>query len=365
MVKESASMEITRIAREYIKQGHTVYTLSVGDTHFNLPVTIQQKLTEAMASGKTHYMDSLGLPELREKISFHEFNNAYTSSEIIIVPGVKQGLYYFFKAFERKKIALIEPAWLGYHSICELCDKEIIRINAHQHDWMEQLQQTDFDCLLLCTPNNPDGRIYTMEEMQKIYSIVSSKKAFLLIDEIYALYSFDSDVKKIVSPLYTKKDVITFSGFSKAYAATGLRIGYLATHDAALLKSINIINQNTATCTNSLAQYAFQSYTEAVKEVEKYAAYYKDNRDLICKLFPDLETYKPNGGFYFFIDLKKFGITDGDSFCKELLEQKKVAVVPGSSYGEGFDSWIRLSYSIDRKELEKGLLILKEYLQTH
>jgi aspartate/methionine/tyrosine aminotransferase len=363
MAKESASMEVTRIAREYIKQGHTVYTLSVGDTHFNLPDSIQKKLTTALANGKTHYLDSLGLPELRKTISEHEFLQAYQPDEIIIVPGVKQGLYYFLKATTAKKIALIEPAWLGYHSICELCDKEIIRINAHHQDWMKELEKVDFDCLLLCTPNNPDGKIYTAEEMEKIYAIVSSKKALLLIDEIYALYSFDRDVKKIVSPYYRQKNVITFSGFSKAYAATGLRIGYVATHDAALLKSINIIHQNTATCANSLAQFAFHDYTQALKEVDKYAVYYKNNRDLICKLFPDLQPFKPAGGFYFFIDLKKFGIENSDEFCKELLEQKKIALVPGSAYGEGFDTWVRLSYSIDEKDLEQGVLILKDYLQ--
>ncbi len=364
MAKESASMEVTRIAREYIKQGHTVYTLSVGDTHFNLPDSIQKKLTGALASGKNHYLDSLGLPELRSAISSHEFNGAYQPEEIIIVPGVKQGLYYFFKSIKEKKVALIEPAWLGYHSICELCDKEIIRINTHHIDWMEQLEKSDFECLLVCTPNNPDGKIFTAEELKKIHAIVSSKNARLLIDEIYALYSFDVDAKKAIAPFYKEKNVITFSGFSKGYAATGLRIGYVATHDAALLKSINIINQNTATCTNSLAQYAFLEYPQASREVEKYATYYKDNRDLICKLFPELRPFAPGGGFYFFIDLKKFGITDSDQFCKELLEQKKVALVPGSAYGEGFDSWARLSYSIDRADLEQGILVLKNYLQT-
>jgi aspartate/methionine/tyrosine aminotransferase len=365
MAKESASMEITRIAREYHKQGHKVYTLSVGDTHFNLPDTIQKKLGKALVTGKTHYLDASGLPELRNNIATHEFDYAYNSNEIIIVPGVKQGLYYFFKTFKGEKIAIPEPAWLGYHSICELCDKEIIHINAQNKDWIDQLQYIDFDCLLLCTPNNPDGKIYSQEELRKIFTIVSSKNAVLLIDEIYSLYSFDNNVKEILSPYYHEKNVITFSGFSKSYAATGLRIGYIATHDLALLKSINIIHQNTATCANSLAQYAFLEYTDAQFEVEKHASYYKDNRDLICKLFPELEAYKPNGGFYYFINLQKFGITNSDLFCKELLEQKKVALVPGSAYGQGFDSWVRLSYSIDRTELEEGIIILKDYLQTH
>src|SRR6185295_2273505 len=102
MAKESASMEVTRIAREYKKQGHTVYTLSVGDTHFNLPSSVQKKLTAALETGKTHYLDSLGLPELRKTISQHEFNGAYLPDEIIVVPGVKQGLYYFLKATAAK-----------------------------------------------------------------------------------------------------------------------------------------------------------------------------------------------------------------------------------------------------------------------
>lgn len=364
MAKESVSMEMTRIAREYIAQGHRVYTLSVGDTHFSLPGTVQVKLNNALKSGHTHYLDSMGLNDLRSLIAEHEFKGAYTAKEILIVPGVKQGLYYFLSAFGGRKIAILEPAWLGYHSICEMNGKEIIRINTKRKNWLRQLAEADFDCLLLCTPNNPDGRIYSETEIAEIRQLALTKNAVLAVDEIYALYSFDSTIKKELQPLYKEHNVITFSGFSKGYAATGLRLGYVATHDTELLKSMNIINQNTATCANSLAQYAFLKYNEALPEVEKYISYYKENRDIVCKLFPEISTFKPDGGFYYFIDLAPFGVKNGEVFCKDLLEQKKVALVPGSAYGNGFDSWIRLSYSIDRQELTDGINILKEYVKN-
>jgi len=364
MVKESVSMEVTRQANEYIRQGHKVYILSIGDTHFNLPASIQKKVSSALQEGKTHYTEAVGVPGLRENISAAEFDHAYGPAEILVVPGVKQGLYYFFRAFKGKRIAILEPAWLGYHAICNLCGKEIIRINTKNPDWPEQLERAEFDCILVCTPNNPDGKIYTQEEMGKIMDIATAQNALVALDQIYALYSYDKDVKSILAPLYGKQNVVTFSGFSKAYAATGLRLGYVAVHDAALLKEMNIVNQNTATCAGSLAQYAFIGYQDAAEEVNEFAAYYRENRDLVSRIFPELEEFRPDGGFYYFINLGKFGIRDSGEFCKRILEEEKVALVPGSAYGEGFDSWIRLSYSIDRTELSEGVTILKNYINS-
>jgi aspartate/methionine/tyrosine aminotransferase len=201
--------------------------------------------------------------------------------------------------------------------------------------------------------------------MEWIYSIINEKEAMLLIDEIYSLYSYETDIKEILQPYYAKKNVVVFTGFSKGYAATGLRLGCVACHDQALIKRMNIIHQNSATCANTLAQYAFVDYGDVLSEAKYFSEYYLGNRDMVCEIIPEFNQFKPSGGFYYFINLEKFGITDGDVFAKELLEKTKVAVVPGSAYGEGFNSWIRISYSIDKLLLAEGLQILKKYISNH
>ena len=333
MLKESVSMEITRLAKNYAAQGVKVYPLSMGDTHFTLPFAIQNRLKQSIDMGRTHYLEAMGVKELRQSIANTEFKEAYKAEEIIIVPGVKQGLFYFMQAFKGSKICILEPAWLGYHSICQMCHKEIVRVNIKKQDWIQQIEKRDFDALLLCTPNNPDGKIYTTEELDTIANIVNKKKAVLIIDEIYSIYSYSTDIKNTLAPHYEKSNTVVLTGFSKGYAATGLRIGCVASHHPDFIKQMNIIHQNTATCTNSIAQYAFINYQDAMPEALKFAEYYSTNRELISNLLPALKAFEPDGGFYYFIDLKVFGIEDAEMFCKKILEDKKVAVVPGTAYG--------------------------------
>lgn len=364
-MKESASMEITRIAKSYSLQGYKVFTLSIGDTHFGLPDPIKLRLNKAIEENKTHYLDSMGLPALRKDISRFEFQEAYLQDEILIVPGVKQGLFYFLEAFEGKKIAILEPAWLGYHSICKMTGKEIIPINIKKEGWLEKLASISFDALLVCTPNNPDGTVFSESEIKQLASYCDKNQACLIIDEIYAEYSFDHSVKTMLKPYYSQENVVVMNGFSKAYAATGLRIGYVATHNPVWNKRMNAVHQNTATCANSLAQFAFLNYHESHSIVQKYASYYRENRDLVCEIIPELEEMKPQGGFYFFIDLNRFGISDAEEFSRRILTDIKIALVPGSAYGTGFDSYVRLSYSLDRDELREGIQLLKKYLQDY
>jgi len=365
MVKESASMEITRIAKAYSAKGEKVYTFSIGDTHFGLPTGIRNRLKQAIETDKTHYLDSQGIVQLRESISEFEYKGEFNASEILVVPGVKQGLFYFMQAFEGKRICILEPAWLGYHSICSMTGKEALPVNLKNENWLEHIKQLGFDALILCSPNNPDGKVFTKEELEIISQLCANNNAILVIDEIYAEYTFEESERQFLRPYYSQSNVVVMNGFSKAYAATGLRLGYVATHDSFLLKRMNAIHQNIATCAGSIIQYAFVDYRESIQEVRSYADYYKQNRDLVCSMIPEFIPFKPGGGFYFFVDLNHFSINNSEKFCKDILADKRIALVPGTAYGTGFSSWIRLSYSCDRQELEQGINLLNHYLKVY
>jgi aspartate/methionine/tyrosine aminotransferase len=156
--------------------------------------------------------------------------------------------------------------------------------------------------------------------------------------------------------------LIIGNGFSKSHAITGFRVGYLLCNDQALKNRMLTMQQNLATCVPASSQYALVDAHLADTEIAENAAYYKLNRNLVIDIFPEWEPYKPQGGFYYFIDLQLYGITDAQQFCEKLLYDTGIAVVPGAAYGKGFDSYSRLSFSFDNKLLEEALMKLKNYL---
>jgi aspartate/methionine/tyrosine aminotransferase len=144
---------------------------------------------------------------------------------------------------------------------------------------------------------------------------------------------------------------------------TGFRLGYLMAKDATLIKRMNTIHQNLATCAPAMSQYLALGFSNILSKVGEFRDYYKENRDMIVELFPELEIYKPDGGFYYFIDMKPFGIKDAGAFCKYLLEAH-VATVPGDAYGTGYESCLRLSFSVEREMLKEGILRFKNAINT-
>jgi aspartate/methionine/tyrosine aminotransferase len=143
---------------------------------------------------------------------------------------------------------------------------------------------------------------------------------------------------------------------------TGFRIGYMLVKDEGIRKSISALNQNTITCAPAISQYLSLGYVEAMPEVAKFSEYYLENRSLVLEVFPEWEAFAPDGGFYFFVNLAIYGIEDAGTFCTACLKKAHVALVPGSAYGTGFDSWMRLSFSLDRDQLRKALNALRQFI---
>jgi len=357
-------MEITRIANAMKAMGEKVFSLSIGDTHFAPPATVSARLNKATELGQTHYTEANGLAELRQTISDY-YEGVYAREDILVTPGVKQALYYFFVAAAFQKVCVVEPAWLGYEAIAVLAQKEYLPINSKEPDWLDRLERADFDALLLCAPNNPDGKIFSASEVKRIQAVVEVRGALLLIDEIYKVYNYTPEQEHHVKALYGKEYVTVFNGLSKSHAMTGLRVGFMATKDQHILKHCANLHQNIATCTNSSGQFAAIALQTAMPEVAQFVKYYQENCRLVTHVIPKFGKYKPDGGFYYFINLEEWGIRDAGLFCKRLLEKEKVALVPGDAYGKGFESWVRLSFSIDRSLLEEALHRLKNFLEHY
>jgi aspartate/methionine/tyrosine aminotransferase len=359
----SASMAITQIAEEMKRNGKVVYSLSIGDTHFSPPGKIKERLSNAINLGKTHYTEAKGNVELRNIVAKY-YDNQYKPEEVIICPGLKEALYILLVSMNINRVCVLEPAWLGYQSSCVLAGKEYVSINTYEHNWLDRLEEAQFDLLLLCTPNNPDGNVFDKETLDRIHEIIEKKKSYLVIDEIYRIYNYFQNNYNPMEVFYKYEKTIIANGLSKSHAMTGLRIGFLLAKDKKLMDKMIIVQQNLSTCANSVGQFGSIGFIDALPEVEKYKEYYKKNKDLVLQIIPQLKSFEPKGGFYYFFDLKIFNICDAQAFCIELLKNQGIALVPGGAYGKGFDSWVRLSFSIDTAILEEALIKLKNYLKV-
>ena len=362
-LRPAESVYLAEKARRLRLEGRKIVALVQGDPHFPPPESIKKGINEALEKGFTHYVDSRGLPELREKISRYRFNEKFSPEEILIVPGVKQGLFYLFWALEEvQKVVVLEPAWLGYRYLCLLTSKEYVPLKRKD---LEKLNDISFDLLIIAHPNNPDGYVYSEEELKWLLRLTASRKAFFMVDEIYSLLVYEEPFVSSCNFSGPRDHLIVLDGFSKSLAMAGLRLGFLATKRRDLLEKCWLLLQHTATCVNSLAQYAALLFPEASKKVEFYRDYYRSNRELVLKYFPEWEVFKPAAGLYFFADLKPWGIKSALDFVDFALSEEGVLLVPGGAYGRGFESWIRLSFCLERVELEEGLKRLRRALEKY
>lgn len=360
-LKTSASMELTRMAKELKALGREVYTLSIGDTHFAPPASVMNNLKN-MPLQSTHYVQDKGIDTLRTEISKKYLG--FSAESVMVVPGLKQGFYYALQAIGLKRVAVLEPAWLGYQATCVLAGCQYLSIDTYSSDWLNKLQTLDFDILMLCQPNNPDGKIFNQKEIDQIHYIVCNKNAWIILDLIYERYSYSTSIKSKLSSMFGYPKTIIGNGFSKSHAMTGFRLGYLLTNDKGIMNNLEKIQQNMATCANSFGQYLLAENINP-PEIADFVVYYKNNRNEVLNIFPEWQIYQPDGGFYYFVNLMEYQISNAEKFCNYALNEGGVAIVPGSAYGSGYESYIRVSFSLDTNSLILGLNKLREIIAEY
>ena len=355
-IQPSKSMAIFQKVKELKQQGRDIISFSVGDTHFQPSPSILSNI-HTPADSYSHYTISKGIPELRVEIA-ERYNT--DAEDIVITNGVKQGIFYALTSLEGSTVCILDPAWLGYKETATICGKESLSISLHG-DWLSQLEDTSFDSLILCSPNNPDGKVFTEQEVKQIIKICNTKGAYIIFDNIYKRFDYSGKYSKSEELILSYERSIITGGFSKSHAVTGFRIGYTICKDYRITDRINLLHQNIATCAPSISQYALLGLDNHDPAVEEYIKYYKENKILVSDIIPDLQKYSPDGGFYYFLDVSDFGFDDGQTFCREALDKKGIAMVPGDAYGD-YKTYVRLSFSVDRDLLTRGLTELKEFM---
>lgn len=386
-VKPSSTLAITAKAKEMKSQGIDVVGFGAGEPDFNTPDNVCNAAIDAIKTGFTKYTPASGTVELKKAIckKFKDFNHLdYKPSQIVISNGGKHGLSNVFDAILNPGDEVIIPApyWLSYPEMVKLSDGVPVFVfgNKEQNYKIsaEQVQNAITDktkALVLNSPNNPTGMIYSEEELRAIADVVVKNDIYVVADEMYENLIY-GDEKHISIASFNEeiyKRTITCSGLSKSYAMTGWRIGYTGSSEE-IAKLMSSIQSHATSNPNSIAQKAaLEALSGPQDTVEIMKTEFNKRREYMVKrvkAMPYVDCIEPKGAFYVFIDVKDAlqkeykgeKLETAAKLSSALLEDYSVAVVPCADFG--FPENIRLSYAISIEQIEKGLDRIETFLKS-
>lgn len=372
-IKASPTLKLGEVARKRKSEGKKVLSLALGEPDFKTPQFIIEATKKALDEGYTTYSNSQGLIELREAIAkdFKDRYNAnYNSDEVIIFPGAKAAIFGALASLLEPKdeVIIISPYYVSYPAIIKLAEHDAkiidIPINSDFSLPIDKIKEAINDktkLLILNYPNNPTGNLITMAEATKIKDLVLKNDIYLLSDEIYDQMTFDGNFISFSSFNELKSNLILINGYSKTYAMTGFRVGYILTNEI-LMEKISILNQNINTNTNTFVQRGLLSiYDNDDSHIQEYNKKLKERIDYLHEAInqiPFLSGKKPKGGFYYFINISKTKMNSIE-FSNYLIEKYGIVTTPGISFGENFDNYLRISVSTELEVLKEFIAIMK------
>ncbi|NEQ42199.1 MAG: pyridoxal phosphate-dependent aminotransferase [Leptolyngbya sp. SIOISBB] len=375
-VSPSMTLAISAKAKAMKSEGIDVCSFSAGEPDFDTPTHIKEAAKRALDEGKTRYGPAAGEPALREAIA-HKLRTDnhlnYQADNVIVTNGGKHSLYGLMMTAINPgdEVIIPTPYWVSYPEMVKLAEGKPILIHTTPENGYkvtpEQLraaitQKTKL--FVLNSPSNPTGTVYTPQEIRALAAVIVETGIYVVSDEIYEkiLYG-DAQHLSIgaVSPEVFDRTIIS-NGFAKAYAMTGWRVGYLA-GPKPLIKAMGVLQGQSTSNVCTFAQYgAIAALTSSQDCVEKMRLAFAERRTFICdrlNRIPGLSASRPDGAFYLYASIESLGLPSTD-FCKTLLEEKHVAVIPGIAFGK--EGTIRISYATDLATIEEGLNRLEAFV---
>lgn len=352
-------------------------SLGVGEPDFDTPWRIREEGIYTLEKGKTYYTSNSGLMDLRIEISRYldrRFGLNYDAEkEIIVTVGGSEGIDLAFRAMLNPgdEVIIPEPCYVSYVPCVTLADGVPVTINLKEENdfklTKEQLLSAitpKTKILVLAFPNNPTGAVMTREELEEIAEVVKEKDIFVVSDEIYAELSYGNARHCSIASIEGMKErTIVINGFSKAHAMTGWRLGY-ACGPEVILKQMLKIHQFAIMCAPTNSQYAaveaLRECDDAVEEMRN--EYDRRRRFMLSKLRGmGLKVFEPYGAFYIFPNIAEFGLTS-DEFATRFLTEEKVAVVPGTAFGDCGEGFLRMSYASSLSNLKTAMERLEQFI---
>lgn len=382
-IPASMTLEISAKAKQMKAEGISVVGFTAGEPDFFTPEFIRDSAKEALDKGVTKYTPSSGMPELKKAIceKFKKDNNIeYTPKNIIVSTGAKASLYHAIFAIvdEGDEVIIPCPCWLTYNEQVKLCGGKSVFLQTDKSTnykitakSLEDAITSKTKCLILNSPSNPAGVVYSKEELEAIADVVVKHDIYVISDEIYEKLVYDGAKHVSIASLgeEIKKRTIVINGVSKAYAMTGWRIGYLAC-DEEIASVINNVQSHTTSNANSVAQYAsIAALREGDAFISEMASIFADRKKFITEQLDKygIEYINPQGAFYVFVNIEKYlgkhyngvKILTSVEFAKQLLNVG-VAVIPGLPFEN--DNFVRLSYAITKEDIELGVERIAKFI---
>lgn len=386
LVQPSPTLTISNKANEMIAQGIDVVNFGVGEPDFNTPEYIKRAAIDAIEANFTRYTANAGIPELRRAICnklLRDNHLKYEPKQILVSPGAKAAILNVLIAVcdVQDQVLMPAPYWVSYPYQAILANAEPVIIPTSEENnykltalALEEAIKTHpcSKVLLLNSPNNPTGAVYTKKELEEIAEICLKYKILVISDEIYERLVYD-DTEHIsiasISP-EMQEQTIVINGVSKAYAMTGWRLGYAA-GPSSIISAAGRVQEHATSCVNSITQKACViALTEEDDSIENMRKEFEKRRNFLfaeLNKLPHINCFKPQGAFYimpnigWYLEHNKQYINDCDQFCEILLEKHYVALVSGTSFG--LDTNVRFSYANSMENLEKGVKRFGAFLE--
>ena len=388
-LEESQTLQVAALCQQLRSEGVDVIGLSLGEPDFPAPAHVKQAAIDAVNNDDSHYGPTPGYPSLRQAIA-NTLNNElkaypvrpYNANDIVVSVGAKQALCNAIEALigPDDEVIMPTPCWVSYVEMVKIAQGKSVLVKTTMENnfclTAEQLEAAitpNTKLLMLCSPNNPTGSVYTLENLKAIVEVLKKyPQIVVLADEIYQHILYTGKHETMAQFPEIEDRLIIINGVSKAYAMTGYRIGWLASHDKDFITAVKRLQGQTISCATTIAQRAAEAaYTGPQECVEEMRQAFERRRDLIVRLakdIPGMKVLEPQGAFYLFPDVSAFfgkkyngqTIENANDVVNFLLQEAHVACVSGSAFGE--DNCIRFSYATSEDKIIEAMRRMKEML---
>lgn len=354
-----------------------VVSLGVGEPDFDTPWHIREEGIYSLEKGRTFYTSNAGLAELKQEISAYlkrRFHLPYTENEVLVTVGGSEAIDIAFRSMldPGDEVIIPEPCFVSYLPCVRMAGGVPVRLALEEKDQFKLTKDKLLSAItdktkmvVLPFPNNPTGAIMTAQELQIIADIIKEKDLFVLSDEIYSELSYQGDHVSIASLPGMAERTVVINGFSKSYAMTGWRLGYAAGPET-IIRQMLKVHQYVIMCAPTTSQYAaIEALRAGDDDVAQMRESYDERRRFLVKALNDIgiPCFEPLGAFYVFPNISRFGMTS-EEFAMELLKKEKVAVVPGTAFGECGEGFLRISYAYSVENLKVAIGKIKNFIDT-
>ncbi len=383
-ISESMTLAISAKANQMKQDGADIVSFGAGEPDFNTPEYIRTAAIKRIEKGGNGYTAASGLPELKSAIckklkTDNELD--YQNNQIVVSSGAKHSLFNALQAIcnPGDEVIIPSPYWVSYYELVKMADAEPILIEGPASSSfkvtaadIESVITEKTKALMINSPNNPTGAVYTEEELKSIATLAEKYDLFIISDEIYEKLIYGETHVSIAKFAYDR--TILVNGLSKAYAMTGWRIGYTASSKE-IAKVMSNIQSHATSNPNTIAQYAsIEALTGDQSPIEEMRLAFDERRKFMVERIsriPNITCVEPKGAFYVMVDISSYfgktveGVPVNSSidFASVLLDKAMVSVIPGIAFG--VDNYIRLSYATSMKNIEEGLNRLDRFCQTY